>query len=187
MRLLGDFALRDRLFERLLLVRLMERLFDLLLTERDLDAVRKDTEAGVLLRPDVGLLGVLALRLRDALFAFLRADERERERLELADAELGARFCLVRLVLFRALRLRGVLFLLDVETDRDVEGALGTEALRRRALRRVRRAARRFDLLRERELGNGLLGFFAFFLSLEGSIARFFAARFLLYSSFSAW
>jgi len=164
----------------------MERLFDLLLTERDLDADRKDTDAGVLLRPDAGLLGVLALRLRDALFAFLRVDERERERLELADAELGAR--LVRLVLFRALRLRGVLFLLDVETDRDVEGALGTEALRRLALRRrVRRRARRLDLLRERELGNGLLGFFACFLSLEGSIARFFAARFLLYSSFSAW
>jgi len=165
----------------------MERLFDLLLTERDLDADRKDTEAGVLLRPDLGLLGVLALRLRDALFAFLRVDERERERLELADAELGAR--LVRLVLFRALRLRGVLFLLDADTDRDVEGALGTEALRRVAFRRVRRAARRFDLLRvrERELGNGLLGFFACFLSLEGSIARFFAARFLLYSSFSAW
>lgn len=179
LRLLGDFALRERLLEPLL-----ERLFD----ERLLDALEL---LNVVLRPELGLRGVDALRRRRraADFFGFRLDERERERLTLDEAELGAGRRGARAVRFRALRLRGVLRLREDDRETDGLGALGTDALRRL----VRRAARRLaDLrLRERELlffgFKGPMGFFARFLFGAGDMARFFAARFLLYSSFSSW
>lgn len=160
LRFVDDFfafrALRERLFDRLL-----DLLLDLLVTDRDRDMDRNDTDAGVVLRPEVGLFGVLALRRRLAFLGFLRLDEREREEL----------------------RLREVLVLREDEADRFL-GARGTEALRRLFLR----ARRLVDLLRDRD---GDFGFFAFlgfgfsarFLEARFSSYAFFSSWYALNSS----